>query len=90
MTQAVRDENRIPSILGVLNTDGATPTMVEANPTNHGIEISDGTTGTVTASEQARRDQNVVTTMLAVSNSDGTTRVQLAVNSSGQLLVQST
>lgn len=90
MTQIPRDENGVTAIVGVLNSDGVTPTLVEADPTNHGIEVSDGTTGTVTASAQARRDQNVVTTMLAASSSDGVTPVQLAVDSSGNLLIKTT
>lgn len=77
-------------MLGVLNTDGSTPTPVRAVASTNIMKVSDGTTGTVTSIARAQSDANSVRTLTAVSNSDGTTLVTLAVNSSGQLLIQTT
>ena len=89
MTSLKRDSNGVAPMRGVLNTDGATPTAITADPITHGMSVSDGTTGAVTSSADARRDDNSVPLMMAVST-DGTTRVALAVDSSGKLLIQTT
>lgn len=91
MTNAIkRDGNSQAVAAGILNTDGVTPTMVTSDPTLHLLMVDDASTGSVSASADARRDDNSITTLLAASSSDGSTPVELAVNSSGQLLVQST
>ena len=74
---------------GVLNTDGVTPTPVQANPTTHAIDVHDAATGTITARADAHRDDNSSPTLLAYA-SDGSGIVELAVNSAGKLLVKST
>lgn len=88
MTQAKRDNNGISVLLGVLNTDGSIPTPIKVNASNHAIKAIDAATGTPTASTDARRDENTVVTMIV--SSTGGTRVQLPVDSSGNLLIQST
>jgi len=90
MAQAKRDNNFVTTMVGVLNTDGTTPTNVKINPTTHILDISDGTSGTDYGNEEAERDDNGVTTLIAVSSSDGTTPVPIYINSSGQLLTKST
>ena len=90
MSNVPRDENHVPTILGALNTDGVTPTPVQADPTAHTIKISDGTTGSDLGPTNDVRDENRVTGLMAVSEVDGTTPVVLYVNSSGELLVDST
>ncbi len=90
MTQAKRDNNQIPVILGVLNTDGETPTPPQANPTTHALNYDDHATGSDFGDDLASRDENGITTMMAVSETDGLTPVALYVNSSGQLLIDST
>lgn len=89
-TSVKKDGNYEPVIAGVLNSDGSTPTMVQADLNLHAIAIGNNTTGSVTASADARRDANSVTTMLAVASDGSGIPVQLAVDSSGNLLVQST
>ncbi len=74
---------------GILNTDGATPTPPKADPTTHAIQVHDAATGTVTARADAHRDNNSSPTLLAYA-SDGSGVVELAVNSTGQLLIKST
>lgn len=90
MAVAKKDNNRVNTMIGVLNTDGTTPTNVKITPSNHALCISDGTTGSDLGGDVAVKDNNRVNTLLAVSNSDGSTPVTLYVNSSGELMIQST
>jgi len=90
MTQAIKDQNSIPTLLAILNTDGETPTPPTANPTTHALGVSDGTTGSDLSGDIASRDENGTTTMIVVSEVDGITPVELYVNSSGKILIDST
>ena len=90
MADSKRDENMVPTMTGVLNTDGVTVTLIKADPTTHVIDTSDGSTGSDLGADNAKRDSNNVPVLMAVSSSDGSTPVPLYVNSSGQLLVKST
>lgn len=90
MTNAERDDNNVPAIIAVLNTDGTTVTPVEINPTTHGLSVDNASSGTDQGPERALRDENFVTTMLAVSDSDGVTPVSLYVDSNGRLLIDET
>jgi len=65
MSNAKRDENRIPTIIGVSNVDLATPTLVRVNPTT-GALITEG--GVSTFSRSA-------TKVVAASDSLDTTNV---------------
>lgn len=49
MAQASRDENFVPTLLGVSNVDGTTPVKVYADPTTHRllVDLGGGGTGTV-------------------------------------------
>lgn len=87
---AERDDNNVPAILGVLNTDGATVMAVKANPTTKSLAVNNNTTGTDQGPDRALRDENFVPTMLAVSNADGTTLVPLYVDVDGKLLIDET
>lgn len=87
--KASRDQNNVPTILGVLNTDGETVTAIQANPTTHVLSVDDGTTGSDNGGTEAQRDQNFVPTLLAVSESDGSTPVVLYADSNGNLLIDS-
>lgn len=99
MANAKRDQNNVPTLLGALSTDGVTPTLVKANPTNHGIKMDDNTTGTDHGTIAAARDQNFVPVLMAVSNQtitvngiayiQGVTPVEIYADSSGNLLVNS-
>ena len=90
MAEAAHDDNRVVSMLGVLNTDGASPTRIKSDPTTHEILVSDGTTGSDLGADNAARDNSGVPVLMAVSSVDGVTPVPLYVNSSGQLLIKST
>lgn len=90
MSQIKTDDNQVETMAGVLNTDGATPMLVKINPTTHILAISDGTTGSDFGNDNAARDSNGRPVLLAVSSSDGATPVPLYVDSSGNLLIQTT
>lgn len=88
MAQAKIDGNNIPTILGVLNTDGVTPTNPKINPSTHILDVEDNTTGSDFGNDLADRDENSKTTMIATDASGNI--ITLYVNSSGQLLIDST
>ena len=90
MTDIAKDNNQIPTISGVLNTNGTTPTPIQAIANNHNLMVSDGTTGSDFGADDAVQDNNGVRGLMAVSKIDGTTPVTLYVNSSGQLLIDTT
>lgn len=87
--EAKRDENHVPTLQAVLNTDGLTPTNVEADPATNRLSMLNGTSGSDNGPTDAKRDGNYVTGFVAVSETDGETPVVLYVNSSGQLLIDS-
>lgn len=90
MTTAGNDNNLVSSLIGVLNTDGETISLVKATAGTHILDIADGATGSDFGQDNAERDQNGEAVMLATSNADGTTPVPLYVDSSGCLLIKST
>lgn len=89
MTNAKRDQNSVPAILGVLNTDGVTITPVKIDPSTHKLAVSDGISGSNHGTTNVKRDQNYRTALMAVST-DGVTPVALYVTSAGELLLKST
>lgn len=88
--EAKRDENNVTTITGVLNSDGETIVVVEADPTTHGLSVNNATTGSDNGPIEALRDENFVPTLLAVSGDDGETIVPLYVDSDGKLLIDET
>ena len=89
MANAKRDENYVPTMTALLNSDGSTIVNVYGNATNHSIKVDDNTTGTGTLPTNDPRDDNRVPVAYALSSTDGTTLVPLYADSSGQLLVTS-
>ncbi len=89
MAQAKRDENNVPTLLGVLNSDGATVTPIQINPVNHALKVDDNTTGSDLGPSRALRDENFVPTKIVVSSADEITPVVLYADSSGKLLIDS-
>ena len=90
MANAKQDNNRIPTMTGVLNSDGTTPTNITAIAATHVISVSDGSDGTDYGNDAADRDDNMKKTLTAVSSDDGETPVPLYVDSSGNLLIKTT
>lgn len=89
MPNAIKDSNNVPVMIGILNTDGSTVSLIYATPA-HLLNIDDNTTGSDNGPINAKRDENVETVLMAVSSSDGVTPVCLYVDSSNNLLVDST
>ena len=45
MANASRDENNVPTILGVLDTDGVSVVKIEADPATHVLQVENSSTG---------------------------------------------
>lgn len=100
MANASKDDNGVSTLIAALDSDGATIVKIQGSPTNHGLEISDNSTGTDHGPIHALHDDNDVPTLLAVSSQtttvngvsyiQGITPVVIYADSSGNLLVQST
>lgn len=90
MTNANRDENNIPTILAILESDGETLVKIEANPANNNsLKVDDNTTGSDNGPSQALRDENFVPTLMAVSSVDGSTPVPIYATLDGKILIDS-
>ena len=88
MANAKRDENNIPTLTAVLNTDGETIVNVEAVASTHLLSVNNDVTGSDNGpADRAARDENYVTTLIGVSDVDGTTPVAVYANASGELLI---
>jgi hypothetical protein len=88
--EAKKDNNRIYTLIAALNSDGITPVNICADPTDHTICTSDGTTGSDNGIVDAPRDNNRIPVAMAVSSADDETPVALYADSNNKLLVQST
>jgi hypothetical protein len=90
MANASHDDNHVPTLLGTLNTDGATLVAVQVNSSNNALKVANNTTGTDNGPKNAPRDDNRVPALMAVSSADGVTPVIVYADSSGNLLINST
>lgn len=86
---AKRDKNLIPTMTGVLDSDGETVTNATADPVTNLLDVEDDTTGSDNGNDLAVHDSNMVPTLIAVSDVDGKSIVPLYVDSSGCLLINS-
>lgn len=91
MADAKRDQNNVPTLLGTLDSTGASTVRVKVNATNHALKVSDNTTGSDNGPSPARalRDNNDVPALLAVSSVDGVSIVPVYADSNGNLLIDS-
>lgn len=85
-----RDQNRIPTIGLMLNTDGSTIVQMAVNPSNHAIKIDDGDTGNDYPFVNAERDDNRVPVAWGVSSSDLTKPIPIYGDLNGLLQIKST
>lgn len=83
-----RDNNQVPLIQGVLNTDGATVTPIHANASTHIMDTSDGVGGSDFGEDNAGRGDNSIPTLVALSSAGDGAIVPLYVNSSNKLLIK--
>lgn len=88
MAEIKHDDNHVPTLTGVLNTDGSTPTRVKINSSTHVLQVSDGTTGSDAGKDLAARDNSGNVTAIATDASGNI--IPLYVDSSGNLLIKST
>lgn len=89
MANASRDQNDVPTMLGVLDSDGDTLVRIKIEPVTHAIKADDASTGTDRGPTIAPRDENFIPALLAVSSVDGVTPVVVYANSDGELLIDS-
>ena len=90
MANAVKENNRVNTILGTSDGDGVTPLLVLADPASHVVCNENGTGGSDLSGDDAPRDENRVTALMAVSSADGVTPIQLYINAAtGDLLTKS-
>lgn len=92
MANAKRDENNIPTLIAVLDSDGSTivPVKVDASGADPVLAVSDASTGSDNGpGPRALRDENFATTLIGVSSADGVTPVAVYANSTGELLIDS-
>ncbi len=87
-----KDENGRPTIAGILNSDGVTITPIQADPNNHTLNTSDGSSGSDNGnnSGNALLDDNGTPVLTVLSNAGDGTIIELYVDSSGNLLTKST
>lgn len=90
MTKSEIDNNGVSTGIGVLNTDGLTIVQLKASPTTHILATSIGTGGSDFGQDNAERDVNGETVLMATSSADGVTPVSVYLDSSNNLLLQST
>ena len=91
MSNASRDQNGVPTMIAVSNSDGKTIVNLKANPTGHYLLVNDGMLGT-NYTGNLERDENGVRCLGAISSpqygGDGVTIIPLQTDLSGYLLVQ--
>lgn len=80
MTDAKRDENHVPTMIGLSSADGTTILPLYADITDNGLIVSNGLGGVDNGGTNAGKDQNRVSTLMAVSAVDGVTPVPLYVD----------
>jgi len=92
MSNAARDENNVPTLTAVLDSDGTTVVRVETVEISgdQTLAVDNDTTGSDNGPDRALRDENFATTLIGVSSVDGVTPVPVYADSSGQLLIDST
>ena len=91
MANAFLDENSRPTLIGALDSDGATPTLVQADPTTHGLIVDDADTGSDNGNNggNALTDENGRSSLTALASDGSGEIVNVYVNSSGALLIDS-
>jgi len=91
VSNAPRDNNQIPTILGTSNADGKTPVPIYVDAADHSMCVEDAATGSDLSDDDADRDDNGIPVMMAVSSADGKTPCAVYVNAANnKLLIQST
>ena len=86
MTNASRDKNHVPTLLGILYSDGVTkvPIAIDGNG-----DLKTDVTNTIsfTPPTVSPEDENYVNVLMAVDSTDPTKLCPVYVNSSGAVLI---
>ena len=85
MTNALRDNNHVPTMLGVLFSDGVTLVPIELNASSQ-IQINIVDTIGFTPNEDALTDENFEHVLMAVDSTDATKLCPVYVDASGKIL----
>lgn len=85
-----RDQNRVTTLLGTLNSDGVTVVSIQANTTYNALKVQNAANGGDQPYVNSQRDSNRVPAVWALSSVDGVTPVPVYADSSGNLLVDNT
>jgi len=89
MANALKDENSVSSITCASSANGDDIIRVKADPSTHGLKVSNNTTGTDFGPANALHDENDIPTWIATSSVDGITPVVVYADTNGNLLVDS-
>lgn len=87
MSNAKRDDNRVPTLLALLDTDGSTLIPIQVNASNNKIKLANGTAGVDNGDGRAMHDGNGVVTMIGVSSVDLTTPVNVYADINGNIKI---
>lgn len=87
MTNASRDQNNVPTLLGTLDSDGSTIVAVCVDSVNNALCVINASTGSDMGPSYALRDSNFVPALMAVSSADGVTPVAVYADTNGALLI---
>lgn len=101
MSNAKRDQNNVPTKIGVSNADGITIVLLKITSSTNAMQISDGTSGVDHGTVNAKRDENEVPCLMGVASMNytdpngniyvqGVTPVAVYFTSDGKMLTQST
>lgn len=88
MTNAIRDNNHTPVLMGVLYTDGTTLVPIAIDGSGLMVTNETDTIG-FTPDVDAIRDENHVTVMMGVDSTDSTKLCPVFVDATGAVLVGS-
>ena len=81
MSDAKRDANRVPTMMGVSSVDGVTPLPIQVDViTGKLLAKAEGISSSLAPEEPAKRDANRVPGILGTSSTDGTTPIPLSVD----------
>lgn len=86
MTNASRDNNHVPTKLGVLFSDGTTLVPIAIDDAGR-LKVNTTDTISFTPNQDAIRDENHEHVLLAVDSTDPTKRVPVYVDADGAVLV---
>lgn len=89
MTIAIRDENRIPTMIALSSANGVDIVPIKVNPVSHSTVVDAGGAGVDYSEDVASRDENYIPVAMGVSALDGVTPTAIYASPEGALLIHS-